>query len=129
MGAVPMKRPDAVIDSYETVFRLYEDGKHRRYQLLFAVNGGAFTVAKLFSKLETANILGNLSLNEIAYGLAVFTVLMTIDMMVFGQRMRCAVGDTKRGLSQGLFSLWGKGVLALISLLIVVGWLLVASAR
>jgi hypothetical protein len=28
-------------------FRAYEDGKHRRYELLFAVNGGAFAIAKL----------------------------------------------------------------------------------
>jgi hypothetical protein len=26
---------------------LYEEGKHRRYSLLFSVNGGAFAVAKI----------------------------------------------------------------------------------
>jgi hypothetical protein len=31
------------------IFRAYEEGKHRRYNLLFAVNGGAFAVAKLLS--------------------------------------------------------------------------------
>jgi len=120
-----MKGPDAVFDSYATAFRLYEDGKHRRYQLLFAVNGGAFTVAKIFCEANTPCSVGNLSLNEIAYGLAAFTVLMTVDMMVFGQRMRLAVDDAKRGWFEGMFSLWGKGVLTLISLLIVVGWVLV----
>jgi hypothetical protein len=34
------------------VFRAYEEGKHRRYNLLFAVNGGVFTVAKLFGDPE-----------------------------------------------------------------------------
>jgi hypothetical protein len=124
-----MKRPDSIFGSYDTAFRLYEDGKHRRYELLFAVNGGAFTIAKLFSEPNTAKFLGNLSLNEVAYGLAAFTVLMTVDMMVFGQRMRSAVGDDKLGWFKGVFSLWGKGVLALVSLLIVVGWLLVRPER
>jgi hypothetical protein len=34
-------------------FREYEDGKHRRYILLFAVNGGAFAIANLFSLDKT----------------------------------------------------------------------------
>ena len=47
--------------------------------------------------------------------------------MVFGQCMRRAVGDAKRGWFEGTFSLWDKGVLNLISLLIVAGWLLVTQ--
>jgi hypothetical protein len=31
-------------------FKYYEDGKHRRYSLLFAVNGGAFAIAKVFAE-------------------------------------------------------------------------------
>jgi hypothetical protein len=30
-------------------FKAYENGKHRRYNLLFSVNSGAFAVAKLFT--------------------------------------------------------------------------------
>ena len=35
--------------NYE-LFDTYEVGKHRRYSLLFAVNGGAFAVAKLLGQ-------------------------------------------------------------------------------
>jgi hypothetical protein len=42
-------------------FKTYEDGKHRRYTLLFAVNGGAFAVAKLFTDPHTANVLESLT--------------------------------------------------------------------
>lgn len=31
-------------------FRAYEDGKHRRYSLLFAVNGGALAMSQSFSR-------------------------------------------------------------------------------
>jgi len=27
------------------LFELYENGKHRRYSLLFSINGGAFAIA------------------------------------------------------------------------------------
>ena len=30
--------------------KYYEDRKHRRYRLLFAVNGGAFAIAKMFAE-------------------------------------------------------------------------------
>jgi hypothetical protein len=30
---------------------LYEEGKHRRYSLLFSVNGGAFAVAKILGSV------------------------------------------------------------------------------
>jgi hypothetical protein len=46
---------------HETLFKAYEDGKHRRCNLLFAVNGGAFTVAKLLGEKGTA-VVGNLNL-------------------------------------------------------------------
>jgi hypothetical protein len=38
-------------------FKAYEDGKHRRYNLLFAVNGGAFAVAKLFADEKAVAVL------------------------------------------------------------------------
>lgn len=36
--------------------RTYIDGKFKRYNILFAVNGGAFAVAKLFGKSETTKL-------------------------------------------------------------------------
>jgi hypothetical protein len=32
--------------SFREASELYENGKHRRYELLFAVNGGAFAIVK-----------------------------------------------------------------------------------
>ena len=34
--------PDGAATEVSESFKAYEDGKHRRYSLLFAVNGGAF---------------------------------------------------------------------------------------
>jgi len=32
------------------LFELYENGKHRRYSLLFSINGGAFAIAKFLTE-------------------------------------------------------------------------------
>jgi hypothetical protein len=112
-------------EAFRGAFKLYEDGKHRRYELLFAVNGGAFAVAKLFSGANaTPNFLGGLSLREVACGLAAFTVLMCLDIGVFGLRMRRAIEKPATTWDKGIFSLWGAGVLIGIGFLIVAGWLL-----
>jgi len=108
-------------------FKAYEDGKHRRYELLFAVNGGAFTVAKLFSEKDSLHFLGHLTLPQVAYGLAFFTFLMGVDIAVFGYNMRKKVGDQEKRLWDGVFSLWGRAVLFFICLLIIGGWYQVAN--
>jgi hypothetical protein len=53
---------------------LYEDGKHRRYSLLFSVNGGAFAVAKLLVGAEgkTTTVLGRLTLPELSWGMILY---------------------------------------------------------
>ena len=77
----------------------YEDGKHRRYSLLFAVNGGAFAAARLLAApaaaATTANatgvagvVLGNLHLEHLALGMARFTTVMAVDIDAFGRRMK-----------------------------------------
>ena len=100
-------------------FRTYEDGKHRRYSLLFAVNGGAFAVAKLFAEGKTVSVLGNLTLRELSVGMILFTVVMTLDIFMFGEKMRTTY-------SLDAFSWQGKTVLAVIGFLICAGWFLVA---
>src|SRR5882762_7815438 len=69
---------------------LYEEGKHRRYTLLFSVNGGAFAVAKLLVGAEgkTAIVLGQLTLPELSWGMILFTVIMVADIYAFGYKMR-----------------------------------------
>src|SRR5262245_27699664 len=81
-------RPDsskAMPDS----FKAYEDGKHRRYGLLFAVNGGAFAVAKIFSDPHATGLLGHLTLRKLSFGMVLFTVVMVLDIFMFGEKMRC----------------------------------------
>ena len=98
-------------------FRSYEDGKHRRYKLLFAVNG--FAIAKMFADKNTAAVLGNLSLHQLSLGMIVFTVVMVADIFMFGEKMR------KAYLPEA-FGWQGKTVLILIGALICAGWFLVA---
>ena len=99
-------------------FKYYEDGKHRRYSLLFAVNGGAFAIAKLFEE-KCTQVLGNLSLRHLAIGMILFTIVMVVDIYMFGDKMR-------KTYVPGVFGWQGKVVLILIGLLICAGWFLVA---
>jgi hypothetical protein len=99
-------------------FKIYEDGKHRRYGLLFAVNGGAFAVAKLFTDPTAMTLLGDLTLRQVAIGMIIFTILMTADIFMFGTKMR------ETYLSDA-FTTPGKVVLLLIGFLICAGWFLV----
>ncbi|HEY4368906.1 MAG TPA: hypothetical protein VGN07_16850 [Steroidobacteraceae bacterium] len=112
--------------SLNEAFELYENGKHRRYSLLFAVNGGAFAVAKLLSgaageAAERSAVLGNLSLFELSIGMALFTALMIVDIFLFGARMRAQ-------FLPDAFGLPGKLVLILLGILQCSGWLLIGSA-
>ncbi|WNG47413.1 hypothetical protein F0U60_27280 [Archangium minus] len=100
-------------------FQAYEDGKHRRYELLFAVNGGAFALAKLLAERTRRQFVGNLSLPHLSIGMILFTVVMVVDIFMFGHTMR-----TKYLPDQ--FATVGKTVLVLIGLLICAGWFLVA---
>lgn len=106
-------------------FPSYEDGKSRRYGLLFSVNGGAFAVATLFADLNSHAVLGGLALWQLALGMIVFTIAMTVDIFVFGQHMRSTLPkqafDTG-GATLQVFGSIGKCVLFVIALLIIAGW-------
>ena len=99
-------------------FKIYEDGKHRRYGLLFAVNGGAFAVAKLFADPTAATLLGDLTLSQVVIGMIAFTILMTADIFMFGKKVR-------ENYSPDAFGTPGKVVLLLMGFLICAGWYLV----
>jgi hypothetical protein len=104
--------------SFKDAKDLYETGKHRRYSLLFSVNGGAFAIARLTIG-EPGKVLGNLTLTELSVGMAAFTAVMTWDIYVFGEKMR------KTFLEKD-FGPQGKAVLLLLASLLCAGWLLVA---
>jgi hypothetical protein len=98
---------------------LYEDGKHRRYTLMFSVNGGAFAIAKLLKVGEekcSPLDLGSLTLPAIAVGMIIFTVVMVVDIYAFGLQMRKEIEKVFQGV--------GKTVLVLLGALQCVGWYL-----
>ena len=113
-------------------FKTYEAGKQRRYALLFSVNGGAFTIAKLMAGPKPELILGGLSLVHLALGMVAFTLLMSVDIYFFGQHMRSTIPEEK-GASRSdyidMFGRIGKAVLASIAVLLCAGWLLAALGR
>jgi hypothetical protein len=102
-------------------FKTYEEGKHRRYSLLFAVNGGAFALAKVMTDKDPSNAsVGGLKLAYLCYGMALFTIVMSIDIFIFGQKMR-------RNYLPHAFGWSGKVVLVLIGALVCAAWVLVAK--
>ena len=111
---------DYMADKMTTVesFKMYEEGKHRRYGLLFSVNGGALAIAKLFTDEKAAAFLGNLTISQLSIGMILFTIVMTADIFMFGEKMRITY-------ISGVFGWQGKLVLILIGLLICTGWFLV----
>ena len=99
----------------------YIDGKMKRYSLMFAVNGGAFALAKLLPDPNASRVLGGLSMEALAVGAILFTILMWRDIYLFGDMM-------KREFFGGelVFQGQGKLILHALSCLVIVGWLLVA---
>jgi hypothetical protein len=61
-------------------------------------------------------VLGNLTLGQLGIGMALFTIVMVLDIFMFGQNMR------KNYLPNAL-GLQGKSVLIVIGLLICLGWI------
>jgi ketosteroid isomerase-like protein len=113
--------------SKNDAYTLYESGKKRRYELLFAVNFGAFVIAKLLTsegdKLLPSfdyKVLGSLSLLHLAIGMILFTALMCFDIFKFGENMR------DRYLKGEVFGPPGQFVLISLGILICLGWLFAA---
>jgi hypothetical protein len=104
--------------------RTYIDGKMKRYNLLFAVNGGAFAIAKLLTEPQNAPVLGGLSLQALAIGASLFTGLMCIDIWFWGTLMRESYFGGK-----DIFGRPGKIILSALGALLVLGWLLAAFGR
>jgi hypothetical protein len=65
---------------YKGAFGAYEAGKARRYQLLFAVNGGALAIANVAPAAWRNVLLGFL--------MPYFAVIMVKDIHTFGERFR-----------------------------------------
>ena len=96
----------------------YIDGKIKRYNLMFAVNGGAFALAKLLDTKE-GRILGQLTPKHLAIGAVAFTFLMWFDIWLWGENMRVGYFNGKE-----VFQWRGKAILSLLASLLIIGWLL-----
>jgi hypothetical protein len=105
--------------SRKEIIDLYEQGKHRRYSLLFSVNGGAFAIARLVAggSAEEKAVLGGMTLWLLALAMSFFSAVMTYDTWSFGVRMRA--------LDDELFGNPGRVVLVLLGAFLVVAWLIV----
>jgi hypothetical protein len=127
------------LGSYKEVAKAYEEGKHRRYELMFAVNGGGFAVASVFKEITgKTDLVGNLTVHRVALGMMAFTAVMYLDILVFGFRMRYAghKSDAKSfceffskywrrivaDFFYGIFSPFGAVILTLLCALIIGGW-------
>ena len=111
---------------YNAIFKFYEDGKARRYNILFAVNTAVFGILKVMPDSKLGVLAGH-DLALFAYGMAVFTLVMGFDLWMFGTKMRKA-GDPGAPLRDGLFAIPGRLVLVMLCGLMAVGWLAVATA-
>lgn len=100
--------------------KAYTDGKMQRYTLLFAVNGGAFAVGEFVLGRGGPNAPALLPIEFLADGAIVYTALMTVDIWLYGQMMR------EKFVGSAAFSVAGKALLLLISLLLMGGWYLVS---
>jgi hypothetical protein len=98
---------------YKDAFGAYEAGKARRYQLLFAVNGGALAIANVAPAAWRNVLLGFL--------MSYFTVIMVKDIHTFGERFR--------SYDLGFYGDSGEHLLRHIRFVLLVAWFgLVATA-
>jgi hypothetical protein len=94
-------------------YRVYQDGKARRYTLLFSVNGGALAILEFATEVDSANLF-----SAMPYGLILFTATMFIDIWAFGSALHAEVEQA--------FRLIGRFVLTTICGLIIAAWSLMA---
>lgn len=110
------------------VFSLYQEGKMKRYGLLFSVNGGAYAVVTWVAEHpETARgAAPPFTRVAIAVSLAasLFTALMFVDVWMFGRMMKDNAPDD--GLTY--FGGHGKAVLATIAAILTGAWMVVLDS-
>ena len=98
----------------------YIEGKVKRYWLLFAVNGGAFLIAKFVDE-NTSGFVGQLSPIGVAMGGLVFGLVMTVDIWSWGWQMR-----RPEFAGEHAFTKQGRAIALLIGGLTMSGWILAA---
>ena len=91
----------------------YIDGKLKRLNLLFAVNGGAFAIAKLALESKDGLLV---PYQYLAVGAILFTIIMVCDTWLWARMMK------RTWLHTYGFTIWGKCILASLGLLIIAAW-------
>lgn len=122
----PQKQSPSALGAFKDVFKFYEDGKGRRYGLLFAVNGGALAVLKAIGDTGGKEAAGE-GLGLASLGMILFVLVFAFDIWTFAERMR------QEALKFGIegapvpFGPIGKAVLVLNALLLVLLWVFAAG--
>jgi hypothetical protein len=98
--------------------RTYLEGKIKRLELMFAVNGGAFVIGKLRWELksESGTPTEMIPIQFLAGGAIIFTVVMIMDTWLWADMMKKDYVH-KRG-----FTLAGQLILGSLGLLIIAAW-------
>jgi hypothetical protein len=116
------------VDKFLKGLQTYIDGKMKRYNLLFAVNGGAFALAK-FMKSDGDRVLGGLELWQIALGAIIFTVLMTIDIWLFAKNIKGVLVREDPVFENKMFGRFGKIILVSLCVILILGWVLAGFTK
>lgn len=125
MAEVVEPKADHKLGPYPAIFKFYEDGKARRYTILFTVNTAVFGILKIVPDAKLGAMSG-LDIALFARGMAMFTVVMGFDLWMFGTKMRKA-GDDNAPLQDGIFAIPGRLVLLILCGLMAGAWLAVAN--
>ena len=143
-SAKDQKPSPSALGNFREIYGLYENGKGRRYNLLFAVNGGALAILKGIGDAATTAIAAKttdasstiamdlrgeaaFSFTAASIGMMLFVLIMTVDIWMFGQRIR------EEALKFGIegapvpFGEVGKAVLLLNAALLIGAWHFAAS--
>ena len=125
MGKVTVLDPNA-----KAIYDLYENGKGRRYGLLFGVNGGAYALVGLLigkdARLDalTWSPLTVWAFVLIPIAMIVYTWLMYQDILAFGMKMRRYAQELER--DPDIFGPAGVAHLRYVCLLFAVAWAMAA---
>lgn len=106
----PSSSERETIDTQLKILQTYADGKMKRYGLLFSVNGGAFALARWSSEKSVV-----IDAAVIAAGTILFTILVPLDIWMFGIAMRTQF-DT---VQDGLFGQHGRLILLGLALFLI----------
>jgi hypothetical protein len=95
-------------------------------ELLFAVNGGAFAIAKLLGEKKLD--LGKLHFPQVAAGMILFTFVMVFDIYTFGTKWHSLAKEIDDRRNYQIFGPQGRVVLIAIGLLLCIAWALASGS-